>query len=269
MAVSIVCCVKQVPDPETPARAFKVDSAAKRVEPAPGNPPVINQFDQLAVEAALRIRDVVGEATISILSLGPDSSRDVIKTSLAMGADQGFHLNDAAFFDGDSYSTAVALAAAIEKIGSVDLVLCGRQATDWDFGVTGGAVAELLGWPSVTITRSVGVTDGKLRAERVLANSFETVEVALPAVVTISNELGEPRYPTLPQIMQAARKQVTEWGCGDLGLDAGQVGAAGARLELDALFVPEVVSECEFIEGESPEEMAASLAHKLREAKLI
>ena len=121
----------------------------------------------------------------------------------------------------------------------------------------------------MTITRSVGVTEGRLRAERVLANAFEAVEVSLPAVVSISNELGEPRYPTLPQIMQAARKQVTEWSCGDLGLDASQVGAAGARLELDALFVPEVVSECEYIDGETPEEMAVSLARKLREAKLI
>src|SRR5690606_7556681 len=149
--MNIVCCVKQVPDPETPARAFKVDEAAKQVVPAPGNPPVISQFDQIAVEAALRVREAAGEGTITSLSLGPDSARDVIKTSLAMGADEGVHLSDPALFDGDGYSTAVALAAAIRKIGDVDLVLCGRQATDWDFGVTGLAIAELLGVPSISI----------------------------------------------------------------------------------------------------------------------
>jgi electron transfer flavoprotein beta subunit len=266
--MNIVCCVKQVYDPETPARAFKVDEAAKQVMPSP-NPPVISQFDQIAVEAALRVREATGEGTITILSLGPDSARDVIKTSLAMGADEGVHLNDPALFDGDSYSTAVALAAAIEKIGGVDLVLCGRQATDWDFGVTGLAIAEILGIASISITKSVGVVEGKVQAERVLGDAFETVEVPTPCVVTISNELGQPRYPKLPQIMAAARKQVTVWTAGDLGLSPDDVGKAGARLELEALYVPPVESKCEFIEGETPAEIAANLAHALREAKLI
>ena len=267
--MNIVCCVKQVPDPETPARAFKVDETAKQVVPAPGNPPVISQFDQIAVEAALRVREGAGEGTITILSLGPDSARDVIKTGLAMGADEGVHLNDPALFDGDGYSTAVALAAAIEKIGNVDLVLCGRQATDWDFGVTGLAIAEILGMNSISITKTVTVANGKVQAERVLGDAFETVEVPTPCVVSVSNELGEPRYPKLPQIMQAARKQVTVWTAADLGLSPEQTGKAGARLELEALYVPQVDSKCEFIEGETPAEIAANLAHALREAKLI
>ena len=266
--MNIVCCVKQVYDPETPARAFKVDEAAKKVLPSP-NPPVISQFDQIGVEAALRVKEATGDGTITILSLGPDSARDVIKTALAMGADEGVHLNDPALFDGDSYSTAVALAAAVQKIGGVDLVLCGRQATDWDFGVTPLAIAEILGVPSISITKAVSVVDGKVQAERVLGDAFETVEVPSPCVVSVSNELGEPRYPKLPQIMQAARKQVLVWTAADLGLSPEQVGRAGARLELEALFVPQVDSRCEFIDGDSPAEMAANLARALREAKLI
>jgi electron transfer flavoprotein beta subunit len=193
----------------------------------------------------------------------------VIKTGLAMGADEGVHLNDPVLFDGDGYSTAVALAAAIRKIGNVDLVLCGRQATDWDFGVTGLAIAELLGIPSISITKSVTVANGKIQAERVLGDAFETIEVPTPCVVSVSNELGEPRYPKLPQIMQAARKQVTVWTAADLGLSPDQVGKAGARLELEALYIPQVESQCEFIEGDTPAEIAANLAHALREAKLI
>ena len=266
---NIVCCVKQVPDPETPASAFKVDEAAKKVVPAAGIAPVISQFDQIAVEAALRVRDAAGEGKITVLSLGPDSARDVIKTGLAMGADEGVLLNDPALFDGDGFSTAVALAAAIEKIGGVDLVLCGRQAVDWDFGVTGLAIAEILGWPSVSITKAVSFAGGKVQAVRVTGDSFETVEVGAPCVVTVSNELGEPRYPKLPQIMQAARKQVTVWAASDLGLEPGEVGAAGARLNLERLYIPEVSSQCEYIEGDSPEEMAANLARALREAKVI
>jgi electron transfer flavoprotein beta subunit len=269
MALNIVCCVKQVPDPETPSSAFKVDEAAKRVIQAPGIAPVISQFDQIAVEAALRLKDAAGEGKITVLSLGPDSARDVIKTGLAMGADDGIHLNDAALFDGDSYSTAVALVAAIKKIGEVDIVLCGRQATDWDFGVTGLAIAELMGIPSVSITRAVSYEGGKVVANRVLTDAFEGVEVPTPCVVTVSNELGAPRYPKLPQIMAAARKQVTEWTVADLGLSPNQVGAAGARLTLERLYIPEVTNQVELVSGDGPEELAVNLAHKLREAKLI
>jgi electron transfer flavoprotein beta subunit len=270
MALNIVCCVKQVPDPETPASAFKVDEAAKKVIPAAGIAPVISQFDQIAVEAALRVKEGAGgDGKITILSLGPDSARDVIKTGLAMGADEGVHLNDAALFDGDSFATATALAAAIQKIGDVDLVITGRQATDWDFGVTGLAIAEILGVHSVHITKAISYSDGKVQAQRILGDSFETVEVPTPAVVTVSNELGEPRYPKLPQIMQAARKQVTVWTAADLGLSADQVGAAGSRLELEKLYIPQVQSNVTFIEGENAEEMAHNLAVALREAKLI
>jgi electron transfer flavoprotein beta subunit len=269
MPVNIVCCVKQVPDPETPASAFKVDEAAKKVVPAAGIAPVISQFDQIAVEAALRLRDAQGGGKITVLSLGPDSARDVIKVGLAMGADEGVLLNDPALFDGDSFSTARALVAAIEKLGGADVVLCGRQATDWDFGVTGIAIAELLGVPSISITKSVTMVDGKVQAERVLGDAFETIEVPAPCVVTISNELGEPRYPKLPQIMQAARKQVTVWTAADLGLSAAEAGREGSRLTLERLYIPEVKSECEFIEGEGPEEMAVNLARKLREAKIV
>jgi len=267
--VNIVCCVKQVLDPETPARAFKLDEAAKRVLPAPGNPPVVSQFDQIAVEAALRIKDALPDTTITVLSLGPDSARDVIKTGLAMGADEGIHLNDPALFDGDGYSTAVALSAAIEKIGNVDLILCGRQAVDWDFGVTGLTIAEILGVPSITIVRSVSVVEGKIQAERVLGDAFETVEVPLPCVVTVGKDLGEPRYPKLPQIMQAARKEVPVWTAADLGLSPDEVGPAGARLSLEALYLPQIESHCEIIEGQTPQEMAVNLASALREAKLI
>jgi len=269
MPVNIVCCVKQVPDPETPQSAFKVDEAAKKVVPAAGIEPVISQFDQIAVEAALRVRDAAGGGKITVLSLGQDTAKKVIQTGLAMGADEGVLLNDPALQDGDAFATATALKAAIDKIGDVDLIICGRQATDWDQGVTGLAIAELMGVPSVHITKSVSYADGKVQAQRILGDAFETVEVSTPAVVTVSNELGEPRYPKLPQIMQAARKQVTTWGASDLGLSADQVGAAGSRLELEALYIPVVQSQVEFIEGEDAAEMAANLARALREAKLI
>lgn len=269
MPLNMIVCVKQVPDPEAPPSSFQVNEAAKKVTPAAGVQPVISQFDAIAVEAALRIRDAAGEGKITLISMGPAGARDVIKHGLAMGADEGVLLTDEAFEDGDSYTTALVLTTAIKKLGSVDIVLCGRQAVDWDMGVTGSALGEMLGVPTVTIAKSVEQKDGKLVVERVLADGYQTVEVPIPCLVTVSNEMGEPRYPKLQQIMAAARKQVSVWAASDLGLDAAQVGKQGVRLNLDRLFIPVQDSQCEFVEGETPEEAATALAQKLREAKLL
>ncbi len=265
-----IVCVKQIPDPETPAAAFSVDEAAMRVVEAPGVSPVINPFDQQAVEAALQLREADGGAgTISVLSLGPDSARDAIKTGLAMGADEGYQLNAPAFEGGDAWTTALALAKAIEKIGLPDVLIFGRQAADLDQGTVGSIVAELLGLPSVTVLRSVQLAGGEIRVSRVVADGFESISVPTPAALTISNEFGDPRYPQLRQIMQAARKQVTMWTPADIGLDPGEVGAAGARVKMHALFQPRNETECEFIEADTAEEKAGLLAARLREAKLV
>ncbi len=264
-----IVCVKQIPDPETPAAAFRVDEAAMRVLPAQGISPVISPFDAQAVEAALRLKDAAGEGSVKIISLGPDSARDAIKHGLAMGADDGYHLHDDAFEGGDAWTTALALSRAIQHLGVPDVILFGRQAADWDQGAVGSIVAELLDLPSATVLRAVeGGAEG-LRVSRVVADGFETIELPTPCVLTISNEFGDPRYPQLRQIMLAARKQVTEFSPADLGLDPSEVGAAGARLQMHALFQPTSDVEVEIIEGDSPEEKAAGLVAALRGAKII
>ena len=260
----IVCCVKQVPDPEAPASQFKVDEAAKKVVPIPGVQPVPSQFDTIGVEAALRIKDKVADTTITILTLGPDAYKDTIKHCLAMGADEGVHINDPSLNDADHWATAEILAAAIKKLEPVDLIICGRQAVDWDMGVVGSTLAEILGLPVVTIAKDVQMEGGKVTVERVLLDGFETVEAPTPCVVTVSNELGEPRYPQLRQIMTAARKEVQVLIASGLGLDW-----AKNRVNLEALFVPETAAETEFIEADSAKEAGEKLAVRLREAKLI
>ena len=264
-----IVCVKQIPDPETPAAAFQLDEAAMKVIPAPGIQPVISPFDAQAVEAALQLRDAAGDGTIRVLSLGPDSARDAIKHGLAMGADEGYHLKDAAFDGGDAWSTALALSKAIEKLGVSDVLLFGRQAADWDQGTVGSIVAELLGLPSVTVLRSLELGEGTINTSRVVQDGFESVSTPTPCALTISNEFGDPRYPQLRQIMQAAKKEVTEWTAADLGLDAGEVGEAGARVQMEALFLPKNDVEVEIVEADTPEEKAVQLVEKLRDAKII
>ena len=265
----LVVCAKQIPDPETPPAAFRVDEAKNEVIPAQGIPPVLSQFDGMAAEAALRIIEAAGDGKITVISLGQESAQAAIKQVLAMGADEGILLEDEVLQGGDSYTTARTLAAAIEHLGDVDAVLCGRQAADWDMGQVGLGIAELLGWPSAIIGKDVKVDDGNMVVERVVADGFETVSMPLPAVVTISNEIGDPRYPKLQQIMQAARKTVTRLSADELGLDASTVGDAGARLKLERLFIPVVEGEVEIMEGDTPQEQAQALAAALREAKIL
>jgi electron transfer flavoprotein beta subunit len=264
--MDMIVCVKQILDPETPPSAFKVDEAAKRVIPPQGITPVISPFDAQAVEAALRIRDATGGGKITVISLGPASARDAIKHGLAMGADEGILIEDPALASADSFVAARVLAAAVRKIGQFDIVFCGRQAADWDMGVVGPGLAELLDVPAVTIAKSVEAVDGHLRLERVLMDGFETVEVPTPCVVTISNELGDPRYPQLRQIMMAARKQVAVWTAADLGLSETDL---RSPLTIERLFVPVKESHVEIIEGDTVEAQAENLARRLREAKLI
>lgn len=264
-----VVCVKQVPNPELAAGQFRLDEQAQKVVPVTGGQLVMSPFDEQAVEAALRIRDTHPGAKITVMSLGPESTRNVLKHGLAMGADEGVLLADTAFVDADGYTTALTLAAAIKKIGNVDLVLTGRQAADWDAGVVGFGIGELLGLPVISFAQEVQIEDGVARVERVLDDGTEIVEAALPAVVTVSNELGTPRTPNLRETMRAARKPVAVWSASDLGLAAETVGAAGARCVRERMFIPMKQNRCELIAGSSPEEQAAGLAQRLCEAKLI
>ena len=266
--MNMVVCVKQVIDPEAPPASFKIDPSANKVIPPPGVPPVISPFDEQAVEAALRIKDAQG-GKITILSLGTNLLREVVKRPLAMGADELVLLEDDAFADGDSWSTAYALAMAIKKIGEYDIIFCGRQAADWDSGQVGSGIAEILGLPSVTVAKKIDITDSKARVERVTADGYEVIEVPLPALITVSNELGEPRYPKITGIMAAKKKEPIIWKPADIGLDASQIGAAGRRTKLLKLFQPVREGKCEIIEAENPEEAGAKLALKLREAKIL
>ena len=263
----IVCC-KQVIDPEAPPASFKVDAATNRVLPPPGVPPVISPFDENAIEAALRIKDAQG-GKITAISLGINLLRDVVKKPLSMGADELVLLEDEAFIEGDSWSTAYALAMAIKKIGEYDIVFCGRQASDWDAGQVGSAIAEILGLPGVTLAKKVDIIDGKARVEQVTADGYDVIEVSLPALITVSNELGETRYPTIKGIMAAKQKEPILWKPADIGVDSAQLGAAGRRTKLLELFQPVREGKCEIVEGETLEEAGANLALKLREAKVL
>lgn len=261
----IVVCAKQVPNPEAAFSMFKVDEAAKRVVPAPGLPMVMSPFDEQAVEAALRIRAMHPGTKLTVMSLGPESARNAIKHGLAMGADEGVLICDPALDEADGYVTVHALAAAIRKLGNCDLVLTGRQSADRDAGIVGAGIGELLRLPVITYAKDMRVQDAALRVERVLDDGTEVVEAALPALVTVSNELGPPRTPNLRETMRAARKPVAVWKVSDLAVMGEGLHVRSTR---EGLYTPTKEGLCEFITG-SVQEQAAALAQQLRAANLV
>ena len=266
MPVSIAVLAKQVIDPEMPMAAFRIDADAKAVVPPSNIPPVVNGFDENAVEAALQIKDSQ-EASITVISTGTSFALDVMKKPLSMGADELVLLQDDAFENSiDSFFTAQLLAAAIRKLGGFDLIICGRQASDWDNAQVPLGIAEILGLSCISLGKKVEIKDGKVSVERITNDGYEVVEAPLPALVTVSNELGQPRYPTLRGIMAATRKQPTIWNAADLDADASQL---EPRVTLQELFVPVRDQQCEIIEGDDAADAGRQLALKLREAKLI
>lgn len=266
--MNIIVCCKQVLDPEAPPSSFSIEPSTNEVVPPSGVSPVISPFDEQAVEAALRIKDDQG-GKITVVTQGVDLIEKVVKKPLAMGADELILLEDESFNGGDSWSTAYALVMAIKKIGGYDLILCGRQAADWDNGQVGAGITELLGLPCVTLARKIDVIDGMARVERVTPEGHEVIEVSLPAVITVSNEIGEARYPSLKGIKESKKIDPITWKPNDIDADISHIGIPGRRSKLVNLFQPVREGECEFIEGESEEEAGINLALRLREVKAL
>lgn len=265
--MEIIVCVKKVLDPDLPPSKFTVDIEKNRVIPPEGIPFVINPYDAVAVEAALRINEEK-EGHITILTLGDKTAEDIVRKALAMGADEGLILSDPSFEESDGFGVAYILSQAIRKRGKYDLILCGRQAVDWDMGMVGPAIAEYLGLPVVTLAKSIQASDGKVNVERVTMNGSEMFEVKLPALVTVSNELGQARIPSGWGIIKAAKKEIPVWTAREIEIDPSRIGKGSVRNQLLRLCVPSYERKCEFISGKDIKEVVAKLASKIVEKVL-
>jgi electron transfer flavoprotein beta subunit len=261
----IIVTIKQVPDPEAPQSSFSVDREAKKVVVAPSVPATVSDMDIYATEAALQIKDAVPGTTVSILSLGESHVMDVVKRPLAMGADALYLVQDANLAGGDAMAVAHGLAAAIRKIGPFDMVMAGRQSADLDQGIVATGVAMLLGVPVMTNAVRVAMNGEAIQIDRIVDDGLDTIEATLPALVTVSNELGQPRYATMKGIMAARRVDPTVWSQSDLDtLESSEP----LTTPVD-LFEPEKSSNVELIEGESPADSGRLLAQRLRAERLL
>jgi len=228
-------------------------------------PLVINPWDEYAVEAALAQKEAYG-GTVTVLSLGREDEKEAIKHALAMGCDEAILVSDPALAGADGAAAARVLAAAIQKVGEVDLVFLGKQAIDSDTGTAPAMTARVLGWPVLTLVSSIeGIEGSTIKVQRGIEEGRQVVEGSLPAVLSITKDYGEPRYPSFMGIRKAARAQVPVWGLGDLGIEAPT--AVVSWPEVMNPPVREVLNE--IISGETPEEIAAALADKIMAEKVL
>lgn len=262
--MNIIVCVKQVLDPELPVSLFKVNPETNKVIPPRGRSPVLSPFDENALEAALKIKDNE-ESTVTVISMGAGIDEMVLRQTIASGADELILLDDDSFQGIDSYSTAKVLSAAIKKNGTYDLIVCGRQAADTNAGQVGTAIADILEIPVITLCSKVEVTDGKLKLERVLEDGSETLEATMPAVVTVSYEIGDIREGDFEAEMRADDQEITIWDSQDLDIDPSEL----VSDDLRELTIPEGGVECNYIEGGSPEEIGEKLALELKDKQII
>lgn len=265
--LNIIVCIKQILDPEMPPSKFKIDTKENKVIPPEGILPVISPFDEQAVEAALRIKEQ-HEAKITVITLGESSAINAVKHSLAMGSDEGI-LIEQTIAGYDSLLIAHILTKAIEKIKTYDLIICGRESGDWSCGQVGAIIAENLGLPVVTRAKKIDIINTRLRVEQVTADGFEAFDVPVPAVITVSYEIGQARIPTGWGVISATRKKIPSWSIKDIGVDISQIGDTNSRIKLLKLFIPVRERKCQIVEGKTAAEAATNLALKLREAKII
>ncbi len=227
--MNIVVCVKYVPD-ATGDRHFESDNTVDRV----GVDGLLSELDEYGVEQALQLKEKGAdeESVVTALCVGPEAAVDAIRKALQMGADKGVHVVDDAIAGSDALATSLVLAKAIEKIGDVDVVMCGMASTDAGMSVVPAMVAERLGLPQVTFASVVEAQGGVFRAKRDGDTATEVIEGKAPLVLSVTDQSGEARYPSFKGIMAAKKKPLDTWSLSDLGVDAGDVGLSSAWTEV-------------------------------------
>jgi electron transfer flavoprotein beta subunit len=263
--LKICVLVKEVPDAAVQKR---IDPGTMRLDRS--GEKNLNPFDTHALEAAMQIKEggAIPVEEVVAVTMGPDSAVRALHKAVALGADRSVHLSDDALAGSDVCATGYALAKVLES-ESPDLVLLGQQSDDGECYTIGAVVADHLKMPSLTQVVKMDVADGKLRCERQAEYGYDTVEVELPAVISVGDAINEPRYPSLKAIMGAKKKPLDARATGDVGIDAAQVGAEGSKTTVLALNPPPQKEAGEIIEDEDTNETVEKIVAWLDERKLI
>ena len=232
--MNVVVCVKQIPDPADPG-ALNADHTLKR-----DGKLILDESDSYGVEMALQLVDKAGGGEVTLVSMAPNTEVSGLRTALAMGAAKAILVSDDALKGAGALDTAKVLAAAIQRVEGADLILAATESSDGYTGTVPEQVAAILGLPSVTFAKEVEIADGKVHVQRQTESGYDEVESPLPALVSVTAGVVEPRYPSFKGLMAAKSKPVDQVTVADLGIDASAVGFAGAGQEIvDVVDAPE------------------------------
>ncbi|HVH31805.1 MAG TPA: electron transfer flavoprotein subunit beta/FixA family protein [bacterium] len=263
--MNILVCVKQVPDTEA---LIRIKSDGSGIDETALNL-VVNYYDEHATEAGLRLREQFG-GSVTLLSVGPERAKEALRTGLAMGADEAILINDPALEGIDHVGLARVLAEVIRTLPH-DVVICGKISTDDNAGIVGPALAEFLGLPQATAIAHLeaDATGAGAVVHREVEGGAEVLQVPFPAVLTVERSLNEPRYPSLPGIMKAKRKEIKTLNLAAAGLSPSTVGAAASRTVLTSLSAPPKRKAGRTVDGDTDQAVAAIVAFLKDEAKAL
>ncbi|CUH96896.1 Electron transfer flavoprotein subunit beta [Propionispora sp. 2/2-37] len=262
--MNIVVCIKQVPGDN----GVKIDTLTHLLlrQSVPG---IINPYDRHALELALRVKEQTG-GSVTVLSMGPLTAKEALKECLELGADTAVLLSDPAFRGSDTLATSYVLAAGINRIGGIELIFCGQQATDGNTAQVGPELAEHLGYAQITAVTDVNFQERTLQAICETDAGYTNVEAGLPVVVTVGRSVYTPRCPTVKSVLFARNKPITVWQAGDLAIDCRQVGLQGSPTQVERIsYCRQQRKGCEFIFNEEASLTAKLLLKKLKHSGII
>ncbi len=255
----VVVCIKQVPD----TADVKINPETNTLV-RDGVKSIINPFDMYAIEEGIRIKEAT-EGRVTVITMGPPQAEEALKEAVSMGVDDAILISDRAFAGSDTYATSYTLAAAIDKIGDYDIIICGKQASDGDTAQVGPGIATHLDLPQVTyVKKIVSLNKETVVVERMTEEGYDVVEVKVPCLFTVVKEINEPRVPSLRGKMKAKRFQAAKWSAQDLDADPEKIGLKGSPTQVVKIFTPRRDIESETITGETPNEIAEKLVEKLK-----
>jgi len=257
----IIVCLKQAID----VSQLKVDPPTRQLMTASA-PRKMSDFDKNALEEAIKIKEKLGATEICTVTLSSEDAKAVLREGLAMGADKAFLVNDPAVKDVDTLGTAYVLAEAIRKIGEFSLILCGETSLDSFSGLVGPRLAELLNLPQITSARKITVDGDTVTVERTLEDAVEAVKAKMPALVSVTREINQPRIPSLMMIMRASKKEIVMWALSDLKLEGDKI---ASKIELVEVLAPKTERKKIKITGENVQEIADKLAKALVQEGVI
>lgn len=256
--MNIIVCIKQVPE----TTEVKINPETNTLI-REGVKSIVNPFDVYAIEEGVRLKEKFG-GKATVITMGPPQAEAVLREAISMGMDEGVLLSDRAFAGSDTWATSYALSAAIKRIGTFDLIICGKQASDGDTAQVGPGISAHLDIPQVTYVKKIEeIKDNLARVERMTEEGFEIIEVPLPALITVVKEINTPRLPSLKGMMRAKQAKIIHWKASDIEAETDCLGLSGSPTQVVKIFTPAPRVGGQMLKGET-REIVEQLVEALR-----